>query len=293
MPSMPTASLDGVADLIKKSLEKSDPRSFTYIQHLTERSGNPGPLSFVECIKSLTGITVSPKEVALHWKKILDHKRRMELKLCRTVHIKTAAVDYYDQAGISVDPVSENQPEPIPGERSAGVQQPRIGTSRITTSSPGSIAAPGYHQERLKEEMLRARRYKHALSAMMLTVDISGFNGDRFSDESREKVLGIVDSMITKAIRNVDIRARHSNSQFMLILPNTNKREAQELASRLLKNISTRLHRLPDLPREIPLAVAVGQCGQKNDTSGDFIKRLENLVESDQKNKGETVLLLE
>jgi diguanylate cyclase (GGDEF)-like protein len=293
MSSSSSHAIEGISEQVKKWLEKSDPRSYILLQKLVEKaeSAYVPPLSY--CIKSLTGITISAKEAPYHLKKILDHKRRMELKLFRPVHIKTAAVDYYDQTGVSLDGAPEGSTPPTAPEQleeSSPAYRPIA--MRIPAVSTG-IPAPGYHQERLKEEMQRARRYKHALSAMMLKVDLSGLNGSPSDLEYRDKVLSIIDTMITKAIRTVDIRARHSDSQFMIILPNTNKREAQELAMRLLENISSRLHRLPGAPASLPLAIAVGQCGPKNDTSVEFIKRLEHLVVSEEAKKTGSVLLLE
>jgi diguanylate cyclase (GGDEF)-like protein len=298
--SLPVSS-DDIIDQIKKPFEKNDPKSFILLDKLLTRAPNSPVSPYSRLIKSFSGITIAGREAQQHWKKILEHKRRLELKLCRTVNIKTAIVDYYDQSGIAVDPVDNDPPhprqEPSSGQRphqtlpqTAATIQSKLTAAAVT---PTPIPAPGYHQERLKEEMQRARRYKHALSAMMLHVDLSGIKGSTTTDQARDKVFAIIETMIGKAIRNVDIRARHSDNLFLLILPNTNKREAQELATRLLKNISTRLHRIPEITLTVPLKVAVGQCSQGNDTSAEFIKRLENLVTSEMVDKTDTVLLLD
>jgi diguanylate cyclase (GGDEF)-like protein len=291
--SAPSPSDNCIYELIKKPFEKSDPRSYVLIQKLLEhaRDDRSPPFSFL--IKSLSGITIVAREAQQHWKKILEHKRRLELKLCRPVNIKTAAIDFYDQTGIAVDPSgADGAGAATPQERQAAAPAVRPHQGR-PSAAPAPIPAPGYHQQRLKEEMLRAGRYKHALSAMMIRIDLSVLNGAAPDNQARDNVLGIIDAMIMKAVRNVDIRARHSDTQFMLILPNTNTREAQELATRLQKKISLRLHRLPGMPPAIPLAVAVGQCSPKNDTSVAFIKRLENRVVSENGKEPDTVLLLE
>ena len=290
MPSTAPVLSDSMYELIERPLEKNDRRSYVLIQKLLERAGADRTAPFCFLIKSLSGITIAAREAQQHWKRILAHKRRMELKLCRPVNIKTAMIDFYDQTGISADPLVTDAAE-INGHE----QQAAALTSRPHQGRPFAAPVPalGYHQERLKEEMLRAGRYKHALSAMMLRVDLSVINNATPDSEARDKILGIINTMIMKAVRNVDICARHSDTQFMVILPNTNKREAQELASRLMENISSRLHRIPGIPHIVPIAVAVGQCSPKNDTSVMFIKRLENLVLSENGRKTDTVLLLE
>jgi GGDEF domain-containing protein len=63
------------------------------------------------------------------------------------------------------------------------------------------------------------------------------------------------------------------------MLPNTNKREALELAERLKDNICQRTNRIPELSEGVPITIAVGQC-TKDDTASDFIKRLEHLIQA-------------
>jgi diguanylate cyclase (GGDEF)-like protein len=289
MPTTASLPSDSMYELLKKPFEKNDPKSYALIQKLLEQAGGDRTAPFSFLIKSLSGITIAAREAQTHWKKILEHKRRLEIKLYRPVNIKTAVIDFYDQTGVAVDPAGADNATVLTHERQASAPSLKLPQGR----PPAPVPAPGYHQQRLKEEMLRAGRYKHALSAMMVRVDLSVLNGASKDKSACDNVLGIIDTMIMKAVRNVDICARHSDMQFMVILPNTNKREAQELASRLQKNITLRLHRLPGMPAVIPLAVAAGQCSPKNDTSVAFIKRLENLVVSENGKKSDTVLLLE
>ncbi|MBN1129396.1 MAG: diguanylate cyclase [Chitinispirillaceae bacterium] len=294
MPNASPSLFEGYQEFIKKPFELNDSRSFALLQHLLQHPSllKGSPWSFL--INALSGITISPNEALQHWKKILTHKRRLETALRRPVGIKTAVVDYYEQSGISNDPAVEtaaaeprqfgqNYPTVFPASRAAG-------SSNVLHET---VPAPGYHQERLKEEMSRARRYKHALSAIMINVDFSPITMNGSETPMYTKVQSVIDTMIRKAIRNVDIRARHSENLFLLILPNTNKREAQELAVRLLKNISVRMQRLPGVTVTVPLAASVGQCDTKNDTSTEFIMRLEHLIASGKNSRVDAVYLLD
>jgi diguanylate cyclase (GGDEF)-like protein len=317
MPINTTDVFEGFGELIQRPFEQADPRSFALIKKLllNSRPDHPSPFSFL--IEALSGITISHREARNHWKKIIEHKRRLEIKLSRMVNIKTAAIDYYDQLGIDVQAQGEFAPAeraetPPHFIRSSGKRPEGILTSKehgaprggsgskdlpfsqtakvIEAKQPGKfdnggdpllerINLPGYHQERLKEEMMRARRYKHALSVIMVRVDLRAMDNSPITDETKDKALGIIVKMINKTVRTVDILARHSDNFYVLILPNTNKREALELAERLKTNISQRAHRIPELQGGIPITFAVGQCS-KDDTSTDFIKRLENLAGS-------------
>ena len=121
---------------------------------------------------------------------------------------------------------------------------------------------------------MRARRYKHALSIIMFDVDLR-----TAAAQTAEKVVAVIVKMVNKAVRTVDILARHSDNLFLLLLPNTNKREALELAERLKDNICQRTNRISGLSEGIPITIAVGQC-TKEDTASDFIKRLEHLIQA-------------
>lgn len=297
-------------ELILKPLAHHDERSFQLVQKLLRTGPNAGHCRFSFLIEALSGIAIAEREAVHHWKKILEHKRRLELKVCRLVSIKTAMIDYYDQLGIAPDMVGAVKTPPSPPYKD-------VGPDTITTEdrllyqfmksheckSPGKpgetadtlfkrLLTPGYHHERFKEEMMRARRYKHALSAIMFDLDLQAISKSSISPGTRDKALDIVVKIINKTVRTVDILTRYSENHFLLILPNTNKREASELAERLKNHICERTAKIPGLSGGIPITLAVSQC-LKEDTSADFNKRLENLVESGKKKGANTVYVLE
>jgi diguanylate cyclase (GGDEF)-like protein len=253
---------DGYDELIRRPLEQADQRSFALVNKLLENIPESPDSPFGFLIKVLCSVVISPREAPGHWRNILEHKRRLELKLCRPVTIRTACVDYYDQLGIDT-PLSA---PPALERKAAGVTAPLTGSARKTGDYP--------YQERLREEILRARRYKHALSVILFDVDLGGT-----AAQTADKALTIIMKLINKAVRTVDILARHADGRFLLMLPNTNKREALELAERLKNNICVRIGRIPELSEEsIRMTIALGQS-QQSDTAADFIRRLERLAE--------------
>lgn len=304
---------DGYSELVAKPLEKHDERSFLLIQKLLKNGVRSNHSHFSFLIEALSGITIAEREARNHWKKVLEHKRRLELKISRLISIKTAMVDYYDQLGIIPDAIQPGKTPAVAASchKESSVPHSFSAEDRLlyqfmespTEKMPGKtadtvdtlfnrLATPGYHQERFKEEMMRARRYKHALSAIMFDLDLQAISDASVTPETRDKTLSIVVKMINKTVRTVDILTRYSENHFLLILPNTNKREALELAERLKNNICERTKKIPGLSGGIPITLAVGQSS-KEDTSADFNKRLENLVESGKKKSPNTVYALE
>ncbi|MBN2188729.1 MAG: diguanylate cyclase [Chitinispirillaceae bacterium] len=269
--TMPTTFyFDGYDGLVRGPLEQTDPRSFALVNSLLEKApDSPGTCPFGFLIQTLSSVAISPNESRRHWSTILEHKRRLELKLCRAVNIRTACIDYYDQLGVDA-PLSVTHPADI--NSSGAVSALSGAVQKKTGVMPPERTA--VYQERLKEEMMRARRYKHALSVILFDVDPGGT-----AAETADKALTVIMKLINKAVRTVDILARHAYGRFLLMLPNTNKREALELAGRLKNSIGMRIGRLPECaPGSIRIIIALGQYG-KEDTAADFIGRLERLAE--------------
>jgi diguanylate cyclase (GGDEF)-like protein len=267
MTMLKTTAFNGYDELIRKPFEHADPRSFALVRNLLENAPeSPGTSPFSYLIKTISSVVISPHEAQNHWKKIIEHKRRLELKLCRTVAIRTAGLDYFDQLGIDTLPAA-----PTASERNVtGAASP---LSNPVHNDDGRRTSP--YQERLKEEMLRAKRYKHALSVILFDVNLGAT-----APEIADKALAAIMKLINKAVRTVDFLSRHTDGCFLLILPNTNKREALELAERLENNICQRVNRVPELSAEnVRIGIALGQC-TKEDTAAGFINRLKHLLEA-------------
>jgi diguanylate cyclase (GGDEF)-like protein len=256
---------DGYKELIQDPLERNDPRSFNLIKRyfIDITSSQPNPFS--QLLQRIAGKNFTNREATSHWRHILTHKNKLESRLERNVGIQVAALDYFDSIGL---------PE------TAAVRPMSKATLLDQETKEDwleKVYTPGYHLEKLKEEILRAKRYKHALSAIMLDVDEFRKINERFSYEVGDKILTLIVKIIKKLIRNVDIITRYSGDRFFIILPNTNKREAKELADRLKEKVNYRTKRLEGLADGVTLTLSVGQCNL-NDASAEFMKHLENLL---------------
>ncbi len=299
-------AFEGYDELVRGPLEHADPRSFDLIRELLSGPEDFNPCRFSFILKALSAITISPSEARVHWKKILEHKRCMESRLCRVVNVKTAAIDYYDQLGVFPDagtqpgaptepPLREGTLPPVPasspyhrtsecGGRISPVENaPSYFSGRTVNAGfpgvcdgdgKGPVGAMDNPEQRLKEEMLRAGRYKHALSAILVAVDRSRAIDNGSSPGTGVDVHMIIARIIRKSIRAVDILARYPRERFLLILPNTNKREALALAERLHINIERRAARIKELSCGVTVRLAVGQVC-KEDNSNGFLKSLE------------------
>ncbi|MBI4864677.1 MAG: sensor domain-containing diguanylate cyclase [Candidatus Riflebacteria bacterium] len=94
-----------------------------------------------------------------------------------------------------------------------------------------------YFQQRLKEEIARARRFRHPVSLVMLDIDHFKRFNDTYGHQQGDLVLITVARVIRTSIREVDIAARYGGEEFSVICPETNREEAAILAERLRQRV--------------------------------------------------------
>ncbi|MBN1601791.1 MAG: diguanylate cyclase [Chitinispirillaceae bacterium] len=261
---------NGFHEFIQKPLETTDPKSLNSIKKIFIECRHPPTNPFGILIQKLTGRIQQHKEALTSWRHILENKQALEQRLARSVNIQTAAIDYFDQRS---DTKSVSRGEQLPDK-----MKPETGGEEWLEK----IYAPGYHLEKLKEEMLRARRYKHALTTLMLDIDNFKKVNDTLTYKGGDKILILIVKILKKTIRTVDILTRYSGDRFLLILPNTNKREALELAERLRVNVQDRTKRIEGLNDGVTVTISVGQCANE-ETSTTFLKHLEITLENGKK----------
>lgn len=266
---------NGFEELLQLPLEKKDPRSFEIIKNALhdEKHSPHDPFRFL--IQYFTGKKFHEQEAIEHWRCMLRHKEYLEAKLDRPIGIYAALFDFFDSIGSSsrlsgsLHLISSHKESP---------QEPVTQYESITR-----ICSPGNHVEIFKREVSRAKRYKHSLSAIMLEIDDFQQINQMVSHKSGEGILTVIVKIIKKTIRVVDILYQYSGQRFLIILPDTNKREAYELSERIRQNICERTKRIFGASG-ITATLSVGQT-MNNSNSVEFIKHLEIILEQGKKQK--------
>jgi len=264
----------GFNEFIAQPLSRTDQRSFSLVRRFFIEQQSSPPHPFTLLMQKLTGKKFSEPEALVCWQHIIKHKVHMQQKLGRTVGIQTAAIDYFEYQSPSEPHYRKSEPG---------------GARKSTGSSTGNNPASGdYRLEKLKEEILRAKRYRHALSIVIIDIDNFHDVNNTLGFEKGDELLGTIVQIIKKIIRNVDFLSRLSGDRFLLILPNTNLREARELAERIRIQIAERTGRLKILTEHMTATLSVCQCID-SDSSITFIRRAEQALTDGRIKKRDTV----
>ncbi len=94
-----------------------------------------------------------------------------------------------------------------------------------------------YFRQKLHDEILRTKRYKHPLSVIMTDIDHFKKFNDTYGHQQGDAVLATTAKLFRKAVRETDIPCRYGGEEFVVILPETDSEGAALAAERLRKEI--------------------------------------------------------
>jgi len=131
----------------------------------------------------------------------------------------------------------------------------------ITESLTG-LYNRGYFYQRLGEEMNRAERTGRPLSILFIDLDYLKLINDSCGHLAGDKALKEISEIIRACIRKVDISARYSGDEIVIVLPETNDNLAFQVAERIRRKVANTLFQ-----RGIPLTVSIGIATYPKDAS--------------------------
>ena len=96
-----------------------------------------------------------------------------------------------------------------------------------------------YFEDRLKEELNRAKRHKKNVSLMILDIDHFKNYNDTLGHQAGDEVLRTIGKILKKTIRDEDIVARYGGEEFCIILPGIEKKGIPILGERVRKKVES------------------------------------------------------
>lgn len=120
---------------------------------------------------------------------------------------------------------------------------------------------------RLKEECYRSQRYRRPLSLILIELQNFRAMNLHYGHSSGEHFLRYFGNIIGQAIRPSDIAARFDDQKFLIILPETAKKEARNVAHRLKQEVLLHPFRIEPESDAVNFAFSAGVSSFPDDAA--------------------------
>ncbi len=133
--------------------------------------------------------------------------------------------------------------------------------------------------EILTYEVDRARRYVSPLS--LILCDIDGFKeiNDTYGHDVGDRVLQTISATLKMLLRKIDAAGRYGGDEFMLILPETARKGAENLAHKLLVAMKNTELNLPDgKPLRLSMSIGIAEPLEDEEGIDALIKRADDAM---------------
>ena len=129
-------------------------------------------------------------------------------------------------------------------------------------------------EEKLTQDIKRAKRYEHPLSICMLDVDYFKNINDSYGHDVGDRVLKELSALMTSTLREIDYCGRYGGEEFIIVLPEVPISKTKEFAERLRNKIYNKSFLLDSEEIfKISVSIGIAEVNEKNAS-------LENLVKS-------------
>ncbi|MFC1675336.1 diguanylate cyclase, partial [Candidatus Omnitrophota bacterium] len=143
---------------------------------------------------------------------------------------------------------------------------------------------------RLKEEIQRAIVYQRPCSYVLLDVDNFEKFHQSFGSLQAEDSLKKISSLLRDSVSEIDRVARAGDNQFAMVLPEKNKRQAQEIAESIRKKIEFSFGEEDDQKKRLTVSGGVSENPLDGVEADELlIKAQESLVLAKQQGKNRIV----
>jgi diguanylate cyclase (GGDEF)-like protein len=190
--------------------------------------------------------SVSEEASQATFESLRSHQERMEARLGRSVGLKTAALDLVENIELALK-IEDDAAQPSYWQLEQMAYRDQLTGLRNYR----------FFSSRLPEELQRAKRYRHQLSLVMLDIDYFKKFNDTHGHQAGNVALQHLARVLDETVRETDIVARYGGEEFALILPETTKRLAHELASRVRANVEAQPVRLGEHHHRITVSLGV------------------------------------
>jgi len=134
-----------------------------------------------------------------------------------------------------------------------------------------------FMEQRLREEVSKARRYHFKLAVLLLDLDHFKQVNDELGHQAGDQVLIEIGNLVNRELRDSDILARYGGEEFLVIAPNTAPSASKSLAERLRKRIESHtflsdFNKARKLEMQITVSIGVANFGDSSNDEESLIQ---------------------
>jgi diguanylate cyclase (GGDEF)-like protein len=112
-------------------------------------------------------------------------------------------------------------------------------------------------QEAMQSELLRADRHRRPVSVLMVDVDFFKKVNDALGHPAGDELLRRLAQVLGADLRQTDLIARYGGEEFAVILPETTKTEAMQVAERMRVAVEERINEGSPWPTRVTVSIGV------------------------------------
>ena len=147
-----------------------------------------------------------------------------------------------------------------------------------------------YLHEAMERTLQRCRRDEQPLAVIMLEIDSFKRYNDTYGHQRGDDVLRIVADVLRKGSRTSDIVARYGGDEFMIVLPNSSKDTASEIAERLRRAVEAYPFLLGEsIVTSVTLSVGVAASPDDGDTVDGLVDAVDRAQYTAKRSGGNKV----
>ena len=136
-----------------------------------------------------------------------------------------------------------------------------------------------YFQDTLRKQIDTARRYNQPFSLIIIDIDFFKNFNDSYGHQAGDAVLKEVAQILKRNTRAIDFVCRYGGEEMSIILPFTDKEEAQFNAERICKAVSSKVFKLPNnVECNVTISLGVATFPENGDTPQKIIEHADKAL---------------